>query len=158
LKIIADAGGTTDAHVAGELHAGTLELTATAKNTATPTSTTVTVSGASGTVDLTQATVSGVTKAVVQNGADVQLTGAATMTATATNDALPSTTGVSVSAVGINVQEITSTVGGATAAGSTGGTTHAASVAATAHSTNKSTASVDFVGVTVFGGNGVEVT
>ena len=47
---------------------------------------------------------------------------------------------------------------GTTAAGSTGGTLHGTTLTATAHSTNTSTATVDFVGVTVFGGNGVNVT
>src|SRR5207245_1083248 len=88
----------------------------------------------------------------------VHLTGAATLTATSTNQALPSTTGVSVSAVSGTYQNMTGTVAGSTSAGSTGGTLHGATLAATATSTNTSTAVVDFVGVTAFGGNGVTVT
>src|SRR5205085_992199 len=52
----------------------------------------------------------------------------------------------------------TSQVNGSTSAGSSGGTFHGTSLDATAHSTNTSTASIDFVGVTAFGGNGVTIT
>src|SRR5262249_47349282 len=39
-----------------------------------------------------------------------------------------------------------------------GGTFHGTTLDSTAHSTNSSTATIDFVGVTVFGGNGVTIT
>src|SRR5262249_27607693 len=158
LEITSQAGGTTEASVAGELHAGTLELSATSTNTATPTSTSVSVGAASGSGQITVAAVSAITNALVKSAADAHLSGAATLTATSTNTANPSTTGVNVSAIGANFQQITSQVAGSTSAGSSGGTFHGTTLDATAHSTNNSTATIDFVGVTVFGGNGVTIT
>src|SRR5262249_39012215 len=75
LEITSQAGGTTEASVAGELHAGTLELSATSTNTATPTSTSVSVGAASGSGQITVAAVSAITNALVKSGADVHLSG-----------------------------------------------------------------------------------
>ena len=159
VDVKAEAGGTTEASVAGTLNATTLSLTAHSTNIATPTSSGVSVGLGSFTVSTTNAVVSAATNALLRSGANVTLTGAATLEATSTSRPTVHTDGVSVGGVTGAAQYVTTNLGGSTTAGSTtGATLHAPSLSATATSTNDTSAAMSFVGVSLVGGSGTQLT
>ena len=160
LDVEANAGGTTEAYVAGGLNAGTLDLHATSINTATPNTTTVTVGGGLVTVSKTIATVSQDTEARLKSGADVTLTGAATFTAISTSTPDGAHGRGQRRHRGGAAQTVTTNLGGSTGAGSdTGAKLSGTSLTASATSTNSQAGHNDvcasFVGVTVLLGGSV---
>ncbi len=163
VDVEANAGGTTDAYVAGGLKSSSLNLSATSTNIATPSTTTVAVGDGLVTVSKTVATISQATDARLKSGAKVTLSGAATFTATSTSTPTAHTTGVNVGEVSGAAEFVTTNLNGSTTAGADSGTSlHGTTLTATAHSTNSSPGHTDvsasFVGVSLLGGTGAALT
>ena len=159
VDVLADAGGTAQAYVAGRLTASTLDLTATSINTAKSKTTAVSVGTVAVAVSTTAATISQTTDARLKSGADVTLSGAATFFADSTATPTAHTTGVNVGAVSGAEQHVTTTLGGTTRAGSESGAgLRGTSLRATAISRNSGAGhddvSASFVDVSLLGGSG----
>ena len=163
IDVEANAGGTTDAYVAGTLTGSTLKLSATSTNIATPNTTTVSVGGGLVTVSHTVATIAQTTDARLKSGADVTLGGAATFTATSTSTPTAHTSGVNVGLGTGAAETVTTNLGGSTTTGSDSGVTlHGTSLTATATSHDSSAGhtnvSASFVSVSLLGGSGVTLS